>query len=169
RSRHPDRHTGLVPLDGPRLSRRAPGGRGATSVRPQAGREDAAGGRPGRQGGEVMTTNNPAGRRIKAVGLISGGLDSTLAARVLLEQGIEVVGLHSSTGFRMNDHRRALARPDEEPRRMRNEGLRAGADLGIPVEILDAGEEYLKMVLNPKHGYGKRANPCIDCRLFMIH
>ena len=116
-----------------------------------------------------MTATAPAGRRIKAVGLISGGLDSTLAARVLLEQGIEVVGLHYSTGFCMNDHRRALARPDEDPRRMRNEGLRAGADLGIPVEILDAGEEYLRMVLNPKHGYGKRANPCIDCRLFMIH
>jgi tRNA U34 2-thiouridine synthase MnmA/TrmU len=107
--------------------------------------------------------------KIKAIGLISGGLDSTLAARVLIEQGIEVVGLHYSTGFCMNDHRRALARPDEDPRRMRNEGLRAGSDLGIPIEILDAGEEYLKMVLNPKHGYGKRANPCIDCRIFMIH
>jgi tRNA U34 2-thiouridine synthase MnmA/TrmU len=108
-------------------------------------------------------------RRIKAIGLLSGGLDSTLAARVLIEQGLEVVGLHFSTGFCMNDHRRALARPDEDPRRMRNEGLRAGADLGIPIEVLDAGEAYLRMVLNPKHGYGKRANPCIDCRIFMIH
>jgi tRNA U34 2-thiouridine synthase MnmA/TrmU len=106
---------------------------------------------------------------IKAVGLLSGGLDSTLAARVLLEQGIEVVGLHYSTGFCMNDHRRALARADEDPKRMRNEGLRAGSDLGIPIEVLDAGEAYLRMVLNPKHGYGKRANPCIDCRIFMIH
>ena len=52
---------------------------------------------------------------------------------------------------------------------MRNEGLRAGADLGIPIEVLDAGEAYLKMVLNPKHGYGAKANPCIDCRIFMIH
>jgi tRNA U34 2-thiouridine synthase MnmA/TrmU len=69
----------------------------------------------------------------------------------------------------MNDHRRALQRPDEEARRMRNEGLRAGADLGIPVEVLDAGEAYLRMVLKPKHGYGKFANPCIDCRIFMIH
>jgi hypothetical protein len=113
---------------------------------------------------------NPApDRKIKAVGLISGGLDSTLAARVLMDQGIEVVGLHFSTGFCMNDHRRALDRPGEDPRRMRNEGLRAGADLNIPIEVLDAGEAYLKMVLNPKHGYGKRANPCIDCRLFMIH
>ena len=108
-------------------------------------------------------------RRIKAIGLISGGLDSTLAARVLLEQGLDVVGLHFSTGFCMNDHRRALARPDEEARRMRNEGLRAGADLGIPVEVLDAGEAYLRMVLKPKHGYGRFANPCIDCRIFMIH
>jgi tRNA-uridine 2-sulfurtransferase len=114
-----------------------------------------------------MTTT--ATRRIKAIGLISGGLDSTLAARVLVEQGIDVVGLHYATGFCMNDHRRALDRPDEDPRRMRNEGLRAGADLNIPIEVLDAGEAYLKMVLNPRHGYGKRANPCIDCRIFMIH
>jgi tRNA U34 2-thiouridine synthase MnmA/TrmU len=116
-------------------------------------------------------TDGPPARppKIKAIGLLSGGLDSTLAARVLLDQGIEVVGLHYSTGFCMNDHRRAMARPDEDPKRMRNEGLRAGADLGIPIEVLDAGEAYLKMVLNPKHGYGKRANPCIDCRIFMIH
>jgi len=107
--------------------------------------------------------------KVRAIGLLSGGLDSTLAARVLLEQGIEVIGLHYSTGFCMNDHRRAMARPEEDPRRMRNEGLRAGADLGIPIEVLDAGEAYLKMVLNPKHGYGSRANPCIDCRIFMIH
>lgn len=106
---------------------------------------------------------------IKAIGLLSGGLDSTLAARVLVEQGIDVVGIHYSTGFCMNDHRRAMARPGEDPKRMRNEGLRAGADLGIPIEVLDAGEAYLRMVLNPKHGYGKRANPCIDCRIFMIH
>jgi len=74
--------------------------------------------------------------RIRAIGLLSGGLDSTLAARVLLEQGIEVIGLHYSTGFCMNDHRRAMARPEEDPKRMRNEGLRAGADLGIPIEVL---------------------------------
>ncbi|HXH28856.1 MAG TPA: hypothetical protein VNL37_07410, partial [Candidatus Polarisedimenticolia bacterium] len=108
-------------------------------------------------------------RPLRAVGLLSGGLDSTLAARVLLEQGVEVLGLHFSTGFCMNDHRRALARPGEEARRLRNEGLRAGADLGVPVEVRDAGEAYFRMVLNPKHGYGRRANPCIDCRLFMIH
>lgn len=116
-----------------------------------------------------MSTTAERPARIRAIGLLSGGLDSTLAARVLLEQGIEVIGLHYSTGFCMNDHRRAMARPEEDPKRMRNEGLRAGADLGIPIEVLDAGEAYMKMVLSPKHGYGKRANPCIDCRIFMIH
>jgi hypothetical protein len=115
----------------------------------------------------AQATGRPA--KIKAIGLLSGGLDSTLAARLLLEQGIEVQGLHYSTGFCMNDHRRAMGRPDEDPRRMRSEGLRAGGDLGVPVEVLDAGEAYMKMVLNPKHGYGRRANPCIDCRIFMIH
>ncbi len=100
---------------------------------------------------------------------MSGGLDSTLAARVLAEQGIEVLGLNFSTGFCMNDHRRAMAKPGEDPKRMRNEALRAGADLRIPIEVRDAGEAYLRMVLNPRHGYGKRANPCIDCRIFMIH
>jgi len=117
----------------------------------------------------MSAATTPSGRRIRGIGLISGGLDSTLAARVLLEQGVDVVGLHFSTGFCMNDHRRALARPDEDPKRMRNEGLRAGADLGIPIEVLDAGEAYLRMVLKPRHGYGRFANPCIDCRIFMIH
>ena len=106
--------------------------------------------------------------KVRAIGLLSGGLDSTLAARVILEQGIEVIGLNYATGFCMNDHRRAMARPDEGVRRLRNEGLRAGADLGIPIEVLDAGDAFLKMVLNPKHGYGRRANPCIDCRIFML-
>lgn len=106
--------------------------------------------------------------KLRAIGLLSGGLDSTLAARVILEQGIEVIGLYYATGFCMNDHRRAMARPDEKPRRLRNEGLRAGSDLGIRIEVLDAGDDFLKTVLNPKHGYGRRANPCIDCRIFML-
>ena len=67
--------------------------------------------------------------QVKAIGLLSGGLDSTLAARVLLEQGIEVLGINYSTGFCMNDHRRALGREQDDPRRLRNEGLRAGSDL----------------------------------------
>src|SRR5467141_171245 len=160
RSGHPDRLAGLVPVHRPRLS-----GSHARVRRVPAVREKGARGRA------RSMSDRPTARpgKVRAIGLLSGGLDSTLAARVLLEQGIEVIGLHYSTGFCMNDHRRAMARPDEDPKRMRNEGLRAGADLGIPIEVLDAGEAYLRMVLNPRHGYGSRANPCIDCRIFMIH
>ncbi len=103
-----------------------------------------------------------------AVGLISGGLDSTLAACLLKEQGLQVLGLNFSTGFCKTDARRALNRPGEDPRRLRHEGLRAGADADIPVEVLDIAQEYLQMVLHPKHGYGKVMNPCIDCRIFML-
>ncbi len=110
-------------------------------------------------------------RRVKALGLISGGLDSTLAARILQEQGIEVEGVHFATGFCRVDHRRALGRPEDlaRPERVRNEALRAGSDLGAPVEIVDVAEEYLRdVVLRPKHGYGSAMNPCIDCRIFML-
>ena len=105
---------------------------------------------------------------ITAIGLISGGLDSTLAACVLVEQGLNVIGLNFSTGFCKTDARRAINRPDEPAERLRHEGVRAGSDAGIPIEVLDIADEYLKMVLNPKHGYGKVMNPCIDCRIFML-
>jgi tRNA U34 2-thiouridine synthase MnmA/TrmU len=108
---------------------------------------------------------------MKALGLLSGGLDSTLAARLLQEQGVDVEGVHFSTGFCKVDHRRALARPRdlENPRRVRNEALRAGSDLEAPVEIVDVAEEYLReVVLKPKHGYGSAMNPCVDCRIFML-
>ncbi len=108
-------------------------------------------------------------KQLKAVGLMSGGLDSTLAARVLAEQGVEVIGLHFNTGFCTTDHRRAIGRKNEDPRRLRNEALRAGADAGVDVRIIDVADEYLEMVKHPKHGYGAAANPCIDCRIFMLN
>ncbi|HEY3175081.1 MAG TPA: asparagine synthase-related protein [Candidatus Polarisedimenticolia bacterium] len=106
---------------------------------------------------------------IKAVGLMSGGLDSTLAARVLKEQGVEVIGLNFSTGFCTYDHHRAIARKDEDPRRMRNVALQAGAEAEVEVRVIDVADEYLEMVKHPKHGYGAAANPCIDCRIFMLN
>jgi len=107
------------------------------------------------------------GGPIKAIGLISGGLDSTLAAALIKEMGVEVIGVNFSTGFCLTDHKRAVRR-DVDPKKLRNEALRAGADLGIPVEVVDISSEYLDIVTNPKHGYGKNVNPCIDCRAFMI-
>jgi tRNA-specific 2-thiouridylase len=114
-------------------------------------------------------TNAESGRA-KAVGLVSGGLDSTLAAEMMARQGMDVTGLYFSTGFCKTDHRRAVQRAkDRDPERLRNEALRAGAEGGFPVEVIDVAEEYLQeVVLHPKHGYGQHINPCIDCRIFML-
>ena len=109
------------------------------------------------------------GRSVKAVGLMSGGLDSTLAARVLKDQGVKVIGLHFNTGFCTVDHRRAIARKDEDPRRLRNPALQAGAEAQVEVRVVDVADEYIEMVKHPRHGYGAAANPCIDCRIFMLN
>jgi tRNA-uridine 2-sulfurtransferase len=110
----------------------------------------------------------PSRPRAKAIVLMSGGLDSTLAAKLLQEQGVEVLGVNFSTGFCVSDHKRATAKADEDPKKLRHEGLRAGADLGVPVEIVDLRDDYLEVVFNPKHGYGAHMNPCIDCRAHML-
>jgi tRNA-specific 2-thiouridylase len=114
------------------------------------------------------SSGDPKKRRPKAVVLLSGGLDSTLAAKLLQEQGVEIVGVHFSTGFCVSDHKRATAGPEDDPKKLRHEGLRAGADLQVPVEIVDLSEDYLEVVFNPKHGYGAHMNPCIDCRAHML-
>lgn len=106
---------------------------------------------------------------IRALGLMSGGLDSTLAAHVIQEQGIEVLGLHFSTGFCVADRHRLLGNFNNPDKPYRNDALHAGAQLRVPVEIIDIKDEYLpNVVLNPKYGYGSGMNPCIDCRIFML-
>jgi tRNA U34 2-thiouridine synthase MnmA/TrmU len=110
------------------------------------------------------------GRPVKAIGLLSGGLDSTLAARVIAEQGIAVLGVNFSTGFCRSDHHRAMGAlgKQQDPRRLRNEALRAGADLEVPVRIVDIAADYLNVILRPRHGYGANLNPCVDCRAYML-
>ena len=105
---------------------------------------------------------------IKAVGMLSGGLDSTLAAYLVASQGIEVLGVNYSTGLCKVDHKRIVPRNVDDPKKLRNEALRAGSDLRVPVEIVDVSRTYLPVILNPKHGYGAHVNPCLDCRAFML-
>lgn len=93
----------------------------------------------------------------KAVCLLSGGLDSILACRLLLEQGIEVFGLNFVTPFHTGTKKGC-----------QNEARKAAEQLGIPFKVLPVGEEYIEMIKRPKHGYGSGMNPCIDCRIFFF-
>lgn len=105
---------------------------------------------------------------VKAVAMMSGGLDSTLAAKIIKRQGIDVQGVNFFTGFCVTEHRRRVVSSDRTKKVPRHEALRAGADLNIPIEIIDVHEDYFPVVANPKYGRGKAFNPCIDCRLFMF-
>ena len=103
----------------------------------------------------------------KAVALISGGLDSLLAAKVMLEQGVHVEGINFFTGFCVEGHTHAIRKKDKaKPKR--NNALWSAEQLGIKLHIIDIVEEYKDVLLNPKHGYGANMNPCLDCKVFMV-
>ncbi len=104
----------------------------------------------------------------KAVALISGGLDSMLAAKVILEQGIHVEGINFYTGFCVEGHTHAI-RKRSSGKSKRNSALWSAEQLGIKLHIIDIVEEYKDVLLNPKHGYGANMNPCLDCKIFMVH
>ena len=103
----------------------------------------------------------------KAVALISGGLDSMLAAKVVLEQGVQIEGLNFFTGFCVEGHTHAIRRQDRaKPKR--NNALWVAEQLGIKLHFVDVVEDYKPIVLNPRHGYGANINPCLDCKSFMV-
>jgi len=104
---------------------------------------------------------------IKAVALISGGLDSMLAAKVVMEQGVAVEGINFFTGFCVEGHTHAI-RAKHTSRPKRNNALWVAEQLGIKLHIIDVIEEYKKVLLEPKHGYGRYLNPCLDCKIFMV-
>ena len=103
----------------------------------------------------------------KAVALISGGLDSLLAAKMMLEQGIHVEGINFYTGFCHSGHTSAI-RNNKSGKAPRNDALWVAEQLGIKLHIIDIVEEYKDVLLNPKHGYGQNLNPCLDCKVFMV-
>jgi tRNA-specific 2-thiouridylase len=103
----------------------------------------------------------------KAVALISGGLDSMLAARLVLDQGIYVEGINFYTGFCVEGHTHAIRNPDRRHPK-RNNALWVAEQLHIKLHIVDVIEEYKDIVVNPKHGYGANLNPCLDCKAFMV-
>ncbi|MDA0273238.1 MAG: tRNA (5-methylaminomethyl-2-thiouridylate)-methyltransferase [Proteobacteria bacterium] len=104
----------------------------------------------------------------KAVSLISGGLDSMLATKVIMDQGIHVEGINFYTGFCVEGHTHAIRAKDKKKEK-RNNALWVAEELGIKLHIIDVIEEYKDVVLNPKHGYGQHMNPCLDCKIFMVN
>lgn len=88
----------------------------------------------------------------KAIGLVSGGLDSILAVKMILEQNIAVIGVSFVSPF--FDNTQFIKRLCE--------------DLKIELVIIEFNKEYIEMLKNPKYGYGKNINPCIDCHTYML-
>lgn len=90
-------------------------------------------------------------RKPRGFGILSGGLDSILAVKVLQEQELDLMGILFATPFF---------------------GPRPGVDLGrltgIPVRVVDISEKHLEMLKSPKYGYGSQMNPCIDCHALML-
>jgi hypothetical protein len=83
--------------------------------------------------------------------LISGGLDSILAARLLVEQGVEVVGVSFDSPFFTSDKAR-----------------KAADAMGIELVSVDITDDILRLVDRPKYGFGRNVNPCIDCHAAMV-
>ena len=103
----------------------------------------------------------------KAAVLVSGGLDSMLAVKVLQEQGVHVEGINFYTGFCVEGHTHAIRKKDQKKDK-RNNALWVAEQLGIKLHIVDIVEEYKDVLINPKHGYGANMNPCLDCKIFMV-
>ena len=93
---------------------------------------------------------------MKAIALFSGGLDSTLAMKLIIDQGIEVLAVNINTGFGSTKDRL--------------EHMQSMCDqVGAELKIIDIQSQFLQDVLfDPKHGYGKNFNPCIDCHAKMF-
>jgi tRNA-uridine 2-sulfurtransferase len=93
----------------------------------------------------------------KGILLYSGGLDSLIAGKLLLDQGVELLGLHFILPF---------AAPHHDPETF--DVSRMAEQIGLPLVHKRCGKEYLEMAAHPEHGYGKEMNPCIDCKIYFV-
>ena len=88
----------------------------------------------------------------RCVVLLSGGLDSMLAIRIMQEQGIEVEALNFKTIFTC----------------CQDQSAQTARDLGVRLTVVGQDDDYLDLVKEPQFGRGKGANPCVDCRIYMF-
>lgn len=97
---------------------------------------------------------------MKVVALISGGLDSTLAAKLIKEQGIEVVALNFKTAFCLCDRKNSAG--------CLNHARQVAHNLGLEIRVINITQEFLEIIKAPVFGYGSNMNPCIDCRILKL-
>ena len=95
---------------------------------------------------------------MKAVAMLSGGLDSRLAVRLIQEQGIEVTALNYITPFCTCTAKSSC----------RLEAKKASEEYGIDLKVFYVFEEFIEIIKEPKYGYGRGLNPCLDCRILMF-
>lgn len=95
---------------------------------------------------------------VKAISLFSGGLDSILATRLVMDLGVEVTALTFVTPFFGYE---LLTREQQRIQEVREK-------YGITLRLVDITDRYLTMLRNPAHGYGKNFNPCVDCKILLI-
>jgi len=96
---------------------------------------------------------------MKAIALISGGLDSILAAKLLKQEGIDIIPLYFKIPF-FYSRQNGPAEQNLIPQILKH--------LGAELKIIDAGDEFLRILEDPVHGYGSNMNPCIDCKIMML-
>jgi tRNA U34 2-thiouridine synthase MnmA/TrmU len=97
---------------------------------------------------------------MKAIALISGGLDSTLAARLMQELGVELICLNTVSPFCLCN------RPSSSG--CMHGASKVAKDLNLRLISIDVSEEILNIVRKPRFGYGSNINPCIDCRILLL-
>lgn len=95
---------------------------------------------------------------MKAIALLSGGLDSILAINLIKEQGIDVIALNFTSPFCTCTKKGSSC----------SSAALAAKQLGVPLKVVAKGIDYFKVVENPKFGYGSAMNPCIDCRIYIL-
>ncbi|MFA6384048.1 MAG: tRNA 4-thiouridine(8) synthase ThiI [Candidatus Omnitrophota bacterium] len=97
---------------------------------------------------------------MKAIAMMSGGLDSMLAAKIIKDMGIDVIGLYCSMPFSLRD--KSASQPGGSLLQ------KFSAQTGIDLRVLDITDDFLIMLKHPKFGYGAHLNPCIDCKILMF-
>ncbi|MSN24346.1 MAG: hypothetical protein GJV46_00610 [Geobacter sp.] len=95
----------------------------------------------------------------KAIALLSGGLDSTLAVKMMLDMDIDVEALNFTSPFCNCTGKNSGCK---------SEAVRVAQEFNIPIKVVHKGLDYLEIVRNPSHGYGKGVNPCVDCRIYLL-